>query len=91
MDLENKKAELQKSTSAFQQQLAGLQENNAYNSNLNLQIEQEDVIFTNDVFIPPSTIASNYYPIENEMHAQTESSPNKLILDSKDLFRYPQE
>ena len=89
-ELENKKAELEKTTAELQHP-AEVQENNLYNDNLNLEIEQEEVIFTKDVFIPPSNIASNYYPTENEMHAQTESSSKKLILDTRDLFRYQQE
>jgi transcriptional regulator with XRE-family HTH domain len=90
-ELENKKAELQSTITSLQQQLAGLQENNAYNSNLNLEIEHEDIIFTNDIFIPMPNMSANYHQNENEMHAQTESSSKKLILDTRDLFRYQQE
>jgi len=92
-DLENKKAELEKTTTQ-RQHSAEIQENNAYNSNLNLEIEQEDVIFTNDIFIPPSNIASDYYPTEHEMHnyhSQIEPPSGKLIFDTRDLFRYQQE
>src|SRR5919106_1993322 len=48
-DLETKKSELHETTTELQLHLAKLQENNAYNDNLNLEIKQE-VIFSNDVF-----------------------------------------
>jgi hypothetical protein len=88
-EMENKKAELQKTITSLQQHIAEVQENNVYDDNLNLEIKQEEVIFTNDVFIPPSNKASNYYPTENEMHhyhSQVETSPRPLIFDTKDLF-----
>jgi predicted transcriptional regulator len=50
-ELDNKKAKLQKTTTELQQHLE-IQENNACYDNLNLRIKQEEVIFTNDVFIP---------------------------------------
>jgi hypothetical protein len=31
-----------------------------YNDNLNLEIKQEEVIFSNDVFIPPPDMVINY-------------------------------
>jgi hypothetical protein len=49
-ELEAKKTELEKTTAQLQYS-AEIQENNAYNSNFNLQIEQEEVVFTNDVFM----------------------------------------
>ncbi|MGA7369610.1 MAG: helix-turn-helix domain-containing protein [Nitrososphaeraceae archaeon] len=90
-ELEAKKSEL---ATAELQHPAEVQENNLYNDNLNLEIEQEDVIFTTDIFIPPSNMAVNYHQNEDEMHhyhSQVEPSSRKLILDTRDLFRYQQE
>jgi hypothetical protein len=72
----------QKATTEY---LTQLQENNACNDNFNLEIKQEEDIFTNDVFTPPSNIAINYHQNENKMNAQAESSYRKLVFDTKDL------
>ena len=87
-ELDNKKAKLQKTTTELQQHLE-IQENNACCDNLNLQIKQEEVIFTNDVFIPPSNMVIDYHPNENEtLHypPQVDSSSRTIIFDTKDLF-----
>jgi hypothetical protein len=83
--LEAKEDELQK---RFNESLSQLQENNAYD-NLNSEIKHEKVIFTNDVFIPPSNMVINYHPNENEtLHypPQVNSSSSIIIFDTKDLF-----
>ena len=84
--MENKKAELQKTTTELQQHLADLQGNNVYNDNLKLEIKQEEDFFTNDVFMPPSNMVIDYHQNENEMNAQVEPSSRTLIFDTKDLF-----
>jgi predicted transcriptional regulator len=88
---EYKEAELQKTISSLQQHIKEFQENTVYNDNLNFEIKQKDVIFTNDIFIPPSNMAINYHQNEDEMHPQTESSSRTSIFDSRDVFRYQQE
>ncbi|HZD36843.1 MAG TPA: hypothetical protein VE130_16680 [Nitrososphaeraceae archaeon] len=88
-----KEAELQKTISSLQQHIAEVQENKVYNDNLNFEIKQEEIIFSNDVFIPQSNMAINYHQNEdeNKMHTQAEPSPRTLIFDSRDIFRYQQE
>jgi len=82
-ELENKKAELEKSTVGLQYSTE-IQESNTYNNdNLNLEIEQEEVIFTNDVFIPPPNGNENEIPYYSP---QVEPSSRTLIFDTKDLF-----
>jgi hypothetical protein len=86
---EYKEAELQKTFTSVQQHIAEVQENNVYNNNLNLEIKQEEVVFTNDIFIPPSNMVIDYYPNENQsLHypPRVESSSRTLIFDTKDLF-----
>jgi hypothetical protein len=86
-ELDNKKAGLQKTTTELQQHLE-IQENNACCDNLNLRIKQEEVIFTNDVFIPPSNMVIDP-PNENETlyyPSQVEPSSRTFIFDTKDLF-----
>jgi predicted transcriptional regulator len=86
-ELEAKKAELHMTTTEPEQQLSELRESNAGNDNLNLGIKQEEVIFTNDVFIPPSNMAIDYHPNENEtLLPQVDSSSRTIIFDTKDLF-----
>jgi hypothetical protein len=65
--LEAKKTKLNKSLSEFQ-----------YNINLDPDVEQGDVILTNDVLIPPH-VAINY-------PSKVEPSSRTLIFDTKDLF-----
>jgi hypothetical protein len=80
---------LQRTISGLKQLQSELQENNAYNDNLNLEIKQEEVIFTNDVLIPPSNMVIDYHPNENEMlhyPPQVDSSSRTIIFDTKDLF-----
>jgi hypothetical protein len=78
--LEAKEIELQKTTTELHQQhLAKLQENNTYRDNLNLEVKQEEVILTNDVFIPNENETLHYPP-------QVESSSRTIIFDTKDLF-----
>ena len=91
--LEAKKTELEKTTTELQHS-AEVHENNVYNDNLNLEIKQEDVIFTNDIFIPPSNMVIDYHSNEDEMHhyhSQVETSSRRLIFDTKDLFKCQQE
>ena len=86
-ELEVKEAKLQKTTER-KQHLAEFQENNLYNDNLNLEIKQEEVIFTNDVFIPPSNRVIDYHQNGNETlhyHSPIEPSSRTLICDTKDL------
>lgn len=63
--LEAKKTELQKTTTELQQHLAELQENNTYRDNLNPEVKQE-IISTNDVFIPSPNMVIDYHQNENE-------------------------
>ena len=56
--MENKKAELQKTTTEVRQHLADFQENNTYRDNLNPVVKRENIISTNDVFIAPPNMAS---------------------------------
>ena len=86
-ELEIKEAKLQKTTER-KQHLAEFQENNLYNDNLNLEIKQEEVIFTNDVFISPSNRVIDYHQNGNETlhyHSPIEPSSRTLICDTKDL------
>jgi predicted transcriptional regulator len=89
-DLEIKETELQKTTTELQLHLAKLQENDAYNDNLNLEIKQEEVIFSNDVFIRPSNMVIDYnHPNEEgTLHHPSKVGPSSgtLIFDTKDLF-----
>lgn len=89
-ELEAKKAELQKTTDELQHS-AEVHENSLYNDNL--EIKHEQVIFTNDIFIPPSNMAINYHQNEdeNEMHTQVKPSSRTLIFDTKDLFSCQQD
>jgi hypothetical protein len=64
--LEAKEIELQKATAGPNQLLAELQINNVYNDNQNSEVKQEEVILTNDVFIPPPNMIIDYHPNENE-------------------------
>src|SRR5919106_3901126 len=63
--MENKRTELQKTTTELQQHLADLQENNAYRDYLNPEAKQENIISTNDVFIPSPNMIIDYQN-ENE-------------------------
>ena len=49
----------------LQQHLAELQENNTYRDNLNPEVKQE-IISTNDVFIPSPNMVIDYQQNENE-------------------------
>ena len=87
--LEARKSELQKTTTGLEQQLSELREINADNINLNPEVKQEEVIFTNDVFIPPPNMIINYHQNENEIPSyptKAEPSSRTLIFDTKDLF-----
>jgi transposase-like protein/uncharacterized protein YbcV (DUF1398 family) len=88
-EMENKKAELQKTITGLKQQLSELKENNAYNNNLNLQIKQEEVIFTDDASVLSSNTITDYHSKEDKVldySSQIESSPRKVIFDTKDLY-----
>ena len=65
-ELEEDRAELQKTTTEPKRYVSELQENNAYNDNLNPEIKQEEIIFTNDKSIPSSNMVIDYLP--NEMN-----------------------
>jgi predicted transcriptional regulator len=87
-ELEAKKDELQKATAGPNQILAELQINNIENT-INPEVKQEDIISTNDVFIPSPNRVFNYYRSENKtLHypPQVEPSSRTLIFDTKDLF-----
>jgi predicted nuclease with TOPRIM domain len=78
-ELEAKETKLQKTIAAFKQQLA----------NLSSEVKQEEVILTNDVFIPSPNMVFNYDPNENETlyyPPQVEPSSRTFIFDTKDLF-----
>jgi len=93
-ELEDKKAELEKNTTELQQHSAEIQENNLYNDNFNLEIEQKDVIFANDIFIPMPNMSADYHQNEDEnkmRSTQAEPSFKPIIFDSKDIFSYQQE
>ena len=86
--LEAKKTELQKTTTELQQHFAELQENNTYRDNLNPEVKQE-IISTNDVFIPSPNMVIDYQQNENEtLHnpSQVELSSRTLIFDTKNLL-----
>ena len=86
--MENKRTELQKTTTELQQHLADLQENNAYRDYLNPEAKQENIISTNDVFIPSPNMIIDYQN-ENETPyypSQVEPPPRTLIFDTKDLL-----
>ena len=88
-ELETKEAELQKTTNELQQYLAKLQENYTYHDNLNPEVEQENIISSKDVFIPPSNMVIDNHHNESEtLHSlsQVELSSRKLIFDTKDMF-----
>jgi hypothetical protein len=79
---------LQNTTIELQQHLAKLQINNVYNDNQNSEVKQEDIISTNDVFIPSPNMIIDYHPNENEaLHYPPQvSSSRAIIFDTKDLF-----
>ena len=88
-ELEAKEIELQKATTELQQHLAELQENNAYDDNLNLEVKQENIVSTNDEFMPQPNMVIDYHQNNNKaLHypSQVETSPRTLIFDTKDLF-----
>jgi hypothetical protein len=62
-ELEAKVTELQKTTTEFQQHLE-LHENNTYHDNLNSEAKQENIIPTNDKFIPPPNMVIDYHQNE---------------------------
>ena len=69
--------------------LSEFQDNNADNNCLAPEVKQEEVIFTNDIFIPPSNIVIDYPPNENETpyySSRVEPSSRTLVFDTKDLF-----
>ena len=88
-ELEAKKTEVEKTTAELQRP-AEVHENNVYNDNLNLEIKQEDVIFSNDVFIRPSNMVIDYnHPNEEgTLHHPSKVGPSSgtLIFDTKDLL-----
>jgi uncharacterized protein YerC len=88
-DLEIKEAELQKTTTELQQHLAELQENNTYRDYLNPEVKQENIISTNDAFVPSSNMVIDYHQNENESLSyppRVESASRTIIFDTKDLF-----
>jgi hypothetical protein len=72
----------------LQQHLAELQENNAYDDNLNLEVKQENIVSTNDEFMPQPNMVIDYHQNNKALHypSQVETSPRTLIFDTKDLF-----
>jgi chromosome segregation ATPase len=77
-ELEAKENELQRTISGLKQQLLELREFNEENNTLDLDIKQEKVNFTNDVFILPPNMVTDYSP-------RVEPSSRTLIFDTKDL------
>jgi predicted transcriptional regulator len=85
-ELEAKKAELQKPK--LTEPLPEFNENSD-NKDVNIEVQQEDVISSNDVLIPPPTVSINYNQNENETShypSQVEPSFRTVIFDTKDLF-----
>jgi hypothetical protein len=88
-DLEIKKAELQKTTTELQHYLAELQENDAYNDNLNPEVKQQNIISTDDILMPQQENAIFYHLNENGIfphHSRVKPSSRTLLFDTKDLF-----
>jgi hypothetical protein len=84
--LEAKKAELQKPK--LNESLPEFHENNG-NKDVSLEVQQEDVISSNDVLIPQSNVSINYNQNENETchyPFKVEPSSRTVIFDTKDLF-----
>ncbi len=84
--MEAKKAELQKPK--LNEPLPEFHENNG-NKDVSLEVQQEDVISTNDVLIPQPNVSINYNQNENETShypSQVEPSSRTVIFDTKDLF-----
>ena len=82
-ELEAKEAELQKTR--FNESASEFQDNEADNTSLNLDPEQEDIFLMNDR-LPP---AISYHQNEDETPhypSQIESTSRTLICDTKDLF-----
>jgi predicted transcriptional regulator len=85
-ELEAKKAELQKPK--LTEPLPEFNENSD-NKDVNIEVQQEDVISSNDVLIPQPNVSINYNQNENETShypSQVEPSFRTVIFDTKDLF-----
>ena len=65
-ELETKEAELKRTISELKQQLSELRENREDSYNPDLEIKQEEVNFTNELFIPSSNIPIDYHQNESE-------------------------
>jgi hypothetical protein len=85
--LEAKKAKLQ--APRLNESLSEFQDNNADNNCLAPEVKQEDIISTNNVFIPPPNMVIDYHLNENEtLHNSSHAKPSSrtIIIDTKDLF-----
>src|ERR671918_2374928 len=79
-------SELERKETRLNESLSEFQDNNADNDCLAPEVKQENIISTNDVFIPPPNMVINSHQNENEMHTQVEPSSRALVFDTKDLF-----
>jgi len=68
-ELEAKKTEIMKTINELKQHIVELKGTNTYKDNLNLEIKQEEVIQTNDIFILPSSIQS-MSPDNNDLNLE---------------------
>jgi hypothetical protein len=88
-ELGAKESELQRTISGLKRHQAEFQEDNVCSDYLNLEIKQEEDIFTTDVYIPPLNTVNDHHVNENETHccpSRTEPSSRQIIFDTKDLF-----
>ena len=79
-------SELERKETRLNESLSEFQDNNTDNDCLAPEVEQENIISTNDVFIPPPNMVINSHQNENEMHTRVEPSSRALVFDTKDLF-----
>ncbi|HYZ59048.1 MAG TPA: hypothetical protein VE544_05260, partial [Nitrososphaeraceae archaeon] len=79
-------SELERKETRLNESLSEFQDNNADNDCLAPEVKQENIISTNDVFIPLPNMVINSHQNENEMHTQVEPSSRALVFDTKDLF-----
>src|SRR5918996_655099 len=61
-DLQLSISELERKETRLNESLSEFQDNNADNNCLAPEVKQEEVIFTNDIFIPPSNMVIDYPP-----------------------------
>ena len=82
-------SELERKETRLNESLSEFQDNNADNNCLAPEVKQEDIISTNNVFIPPPNMVIDYHLNENEtLHNPSHAKPSSrtIIFDTKDLF-----